>query len=219
MNTQPDDDIQKDRQRIYERNRDDLLKRQLSNAENFDKAILTYSSTGLAISLTFLKDYGQHTALVGHWLLYMSWAAFVAAIVLTIVSYMVSQKAISEQLEIAENHLRTGEYNHSALGRYIDLVNLFAGLCFIGAVILTTVFISLNVERGSNMANTKNELQNAAGLPRLQGFAMDGAPLPRMQAMPATTVQSSTATPPQSASPSVASAPVRPAPLRTEPNN
>jgi len=45
-----------ERQRVYERTRDDLLKRQLSNAENFDKAILSVSTAALGFSLAFLKD-------------------------------------------------------------------------------------------------------------------------------------------------------------------
>lgn len=46
-----------ERQRLYERHRDDLSKRQISNAENLDKSILTYSGAGLALSLGFLKDF------------------------------------------------------------------------------------------------------------------------------------------------------------------
>jgi hypothetical protein len=42
-------------QELYERYRDELLKRQLSNSENFDKAILTLSSAGLALYLTAIE--------------------------------------------------------------------------------------------------------------------------------------------------------------------
>jgi hypothetical protein len=41
---------------MYSEVRQDLLKRQFSNAENFDKAILSLSTAGLGFSLAFLKD-------------------------------------------------------------------------------------------------------------------------------------------------------------------
>ena len=46
----------KERQRLYEEYRKDLLARQLSNAQNFDKAVLSLSTAGLGFSLAFIKD-------------------------------------------------------------------------------------------------------------------------------------------------------------------
>ena len=40
---------------IFDSFRDELYKRQLSNSEAYDKAILSLSSAGLAISLSFIK--------------------------------------------------------------------------------------------------------------------------------------------------------------------
>jgi hypothetical protein len=81
----------KERTRVYERTRDDLSKRQLSNAENLDKSVLTYSGAGLALSLGFLKDFIPIREAKLPWALYGSWIAFTAAMVLVVLSYVFSQ--------------------------------------------------------------------------------------------------------------------------------
>ena len=61
----------KDRHELYQITRDDLLKRQLSNNEKLDTAVLTLSSAALALSVTFLN--GSFSA--NHfWLLIVAWA-------------------------------------------------------------------------------------------------------------------------------------------------
>ncbi len=45
------------RKKLFAELKGELFKRQLSNSDNFDKAVLAYSSAGLALSLGFLKDF------------------------------------------------------------------------------------------------------------------------------------------------------------------
>ena len=45
----------KTRSELYAELKEDINKRDLSNSESFDKAILSLSSAGLAISLSFIK--------------------------------------------------------------------------------------------------------------------------------------------------------------------
>src|SRR3569832_1908841 len=65
-----------ERKRLYERHREELSKRQISNAENLDKSILTYSAAGLALSLGFLKDFIPISQAKYAWMLYGSLAGF-----------------------------------------------------------------------------------------------------------------------------------------------
>ncbi len=51
-----DIDDQKIRNDLYAKIRDDLLKRQLSNSENADRAVLSVSAAALGFLLAFIKD-------------------------------------------------------------------------------------------------------------------------------------------------------------------
>jgi hypothetical protein len=80
-------DAEEERQKLFDELKAKLNKRELSNAENFDKSVLTYSSAGLAFSLAFLKDFLPIAKAVWGWLLYCSWGLFTLAIIITIISY------------------------------------------------------------------------------------------------------------------------------------
>lgn len=184
MNDHENDSI-KENLRIYERCRDDLLKRQLSNAENFDKAILAYSSAGLGFSVTFLKgltDKGHPYAI---WMLLLSWVLFSLSIISTIASYVASQKAIIRQLQIAQDYYQSGNHDaysaKNSAAQVTEWLNISSGLLFAVAIILTVVFACLNVEIGST--SMKEELTNAAGIPVMQKLVstQDGAPVPSLQ--------------------------------------
>ena len=71
-----DDSDYDDSEKLYEmytlREEEDISKRELSNIENLDKAILSLSSAGLGLSLVFIKNvvrcqkptmYGYYTVL------------------------------------------------------------------------------------------------------------------------------------------------------------
>lgn len=53
-------------------------KREMASTDNFDKSVLTLSSAGLGLSMSFLKDFVGY-AIVWPWVLYGSWILFVAA--------------------------------------------------------------------------------------------------------------------------------------------
>lgn len=184
-----------ERQRLYEKTRDDLLKRQLSNSENFDKAILSVSTAALGFSLAFLKDFVVLEHARCGWLLNASWGLFVWAIVATIVSLLVSQRGIMEQLEKAEGYYLRGDESHLTRGFYAkatDWINGAAGVLFILGVFVTTLFVSLNVEGGSKMAKETRgvrvgDIDGGAAIPTLQKMSggettvAKGAPIPNMQ--------------------------------------
>jgi hypothetical protein len=65
-----------ERKRLYSETRKDLLNRQLSNAENFDKAILSLSTAGLGFSLAFIKGIVPIRGATYLFLLYFSWWMF-----------------------------------------------------------------------------------------------------------------------------------------------
>ncbi|MBU9344511.1 hypothetical protein KTE11_07225 [Burkholderia multivorans] len=168
----------KERTRVHERERDDLRKRHISNAENLDKSVLTYSGAGLALSLGFLKDFIPIREARFAWALYGSWIAFTVAMVLVIVSYVVSQMVINFQLDRA--HRYYDEHEEDALDECtkIDLVAqhlngwIYAAAFAVG-LSLTILFVSVNLS-GANMANKSEKNGNWA-------FAQDGAIGTKMQ--------------------------------------
>ena len=83
-----------DRVRVYEKIRDELSKIQTSNAENFDRSILTLSSAGLGISLVFLDKLINISNAQFKLLLYLAWILFVLTIITTLASYIMGQKGI-----------------------------------------------------------------------------------------------------------------------------
>jgi hypothetical protein len=150
-----------DRQQRYASYREETAKRHLSNAENFDKAILTYSSAGLAFSLGFVKDFVPVESAAQLWMLYSSWVFFTTAIALVILSYPISQKVLDIQLDRAQAYYveRQDEVldETSKLEIAARWINTLSGAAFLAALILTTLFVFINFG-GSKMADTKARL-------------------------------------------------------------
>src|SRR5689334_3384649 len=68
--------------------------------ESFDTAILTLASSAFGISLA-LAQYMASVRLISQtWLLAGAWAGFIATILLTLVSFLVSQAAFRRQHEL-----------------------------------------------------------------------------------------------------------------------
>ena len=91
-------------ERAFSELKTELFKRQFSNAENFDKAILTLASGALALSLGFLKDFVSLNTANLVWSLYSSWFLFVSCIIITVASYLISQIGIEKQLKLAKRY-------------------------------------------------------------------------------------------------------------------
>ena len=177
--------------RLLADTRADLLKRQLSNSENYDKAILSLSTAFLGFSLAFLKDMlPLRTEWIG--LLYGSWVAFGVAVLSTIISFYMSQRGIDAQLRKAEDYyLRDDQV---ALAKHwtakaTDCVNSASGAFFIIGISLTIAFVIVNLDRRTEMANDKKTVQvsvgDGASIPRMQEVPLrKGAPIPNLQPMP-----------------------------------
>lgn len=185
-----------ERKRLYERYRDDLSKREISNAENHDKSILTYSATGLGLSLGLLKDFIPIAQAQYGWALYGSWILFILAMASVIVSYPISQKVIRLQLDRAKRYYldniesafgESGKWDFCAdnLNRWVSPVT------FILAIIFTTLFVSTNL-KGASMVGKKPPLSIAQ-----EGIAgMQMQPVPQQKNAAGVPIQSTTASQP-----------------------
>jgi hypothetical protein len=138
-----------ERQKLYADCRNDLLKRQLSNSENFDRSVLSLSSALLAGSIAFIRPSGvgagtDHAAILG-W----SWVALGAAIMITMVSFLVSQMAIARQLEFADDYYRRKQDGALTAtndpAKWTERLNILAGAAFLAGVGLTVWFAILSI--------------------------------------------------------------------------
>jgi len=148
-------------QRVYERMRDELLISQRSNSDNFDKAILSLSSAGLALTLTFISNLIDLSTAQILFLLYSTWVLFILAIISTLISFLASQKGISKQLDIAEkiylNNEPVDEKKIKRIASWVNYLNIFSVVVFILALIFLIIFSITNISRGALKMN--NQIQ------------------------------------------------------------
>lgn len=136
-------------QKLYMALKQEIDKRDLSNTENHDKAILTYSSLGLTISLTFLKDVTPLECVSHEWALFTSWVLFLAAIITVIFSFFLSQSALHTQLKNAEDYYLGDDDSAlnrtNPLGQLTKAANILSAIFFVLAVVCAALFCYLNV--------------------------------------------------------------------------
>ena len=125
-----------------------------SNYENFDKAIITLGSFGLTLSLSFLKDFLPIERADYGWTLYASWLCFCVSVFLTLCSFLLSDIAhrqsakILRKIIIEAESLSDSEKRPSA-STYLDIAMVASGIFFAMALVLTAVFVGLNLTNAS----------------------------------------------------------------------
>ena len=144
-----DDNNKKERHKLYAETRTDLLNRQLSNSELYDRSILTLSTSALGISLAFIKDIVSPDKAQCTGLLVISWWLFGLAIISTMLSFWASQKGIETQLDNASKYYLEGKDEHltkiNIHAKRTECLNCLSGTSFIMAIVLTIVFVSINI--------------------------------------------------------------------------
>lgn len=176
---------------MYAKTRDDLLKRQLSNSENADRAVLTVSVAALGFSLAFIKDIVPLFTATHSALLYLSWLCFVLAIIITLASYFTSQCAIAAQLALAERyyllHDEDALKTRPKLATLTDWFNMAGAVSFVVGILATCAFVAINLGKDTPMAERKPAMDGAS-IPNLQrtpsGMAQKGANIPTLQPVP-----------------------------------
>jgi hypothetical protein len=122
-----------------------------SGTENFDKYMLTFSSGALGLSLAFIKD----VAPVGKaiWLpsLIVSWVSFVLCILITLVSFRISIRAL-ERMEPCINafYLNNDEdafnkHLEDVWTRAVDWCAYLGIFFFVLGLIFTMMFVGVNI--------------------------------------------------------------------------
>ena len=144
------EDEQKTSNEMFDKYRDDMLKRQLSNSENYDKALLSLSTAGLALSISAIKFIIDLKTVDNLLLLKISWFLFFVVIATTIIAYLIGNAAITKQLKLAEdyyiNRLVHAQTQKNWLASFNSFLNVFTGIVFVIAIFLTIFFITINIK-------------------------------------------------------------------------
>jgi hypothetical protein len=163
------------RQRLHDAARSELLDRQRSNSESYDKAILTLASGALGLSLSFIKDILPASEPARRvCLLYVSWILLTAAIITTVASFLLSNEAINQALrQNTEYYLKRNEsaFVRTKLSRAVDASNYASGILFVFGIVLTVIFVSVNFSEVRGMKTSNTELINLKGghsVPQMQ---------------------------------------------------
>lgn len=176
------------RRRLYDAHRAELLERQRSNSESYDKAILTLSSGALGLSLTFIKDLLPTSKPLWMGVLYGSWMLLTAAIITTVASFLLSSAAINQAIEQgAEYYLhKKGEaFARTKLSIAVDAINYTSGAFFVVGILLTVLFVRINFSEARSMKDSKTgtvSLSSGHAVPRVQ--KIETVELKRGQSIP-----------------------------------
>jgi hypothetical protein len=163
----------------------EIHRRELSSSENFDKSVLTFSSGGLALSVGFLKDFVPIQIASLPWTLYVSWGLFTLATCSTMGSFLVSSRALAEQKKLAYSfYIERDEEAFNRINGWnlaTQVLNYFSGGAFLLAMILTVVFISINLEKGNAMKQFTDNLNPTLHQATQSGLLQKGLTVPTMQ--------------------------------------
>ena len=166
--------------KMFDALRDELLKRELSNTENYDKAILTLSSASLGFSLIAIWSVVPLDTGIYLWVIKLSWALLLISITTSLVAYLLSNKAIFKQLSNARKYYKEGSadtFNRPNIFIKINrILNYTTGLLFISALSAIVIFVTLNIGRGTNTMskeikdtkNTTEMVKRSANIPEME---------------------------------------------------
>jgi len=199
--------------KIHDVSRNELLKRQLSNSENYDKAILSLSSAALALSLIAIKFIIPLNTANQLWAIKLSWIFFLITIIVSLAAFLVSNRAINKQLSIEEDYYIKGivkaQTEKNIFSSINSVLNNITGIVFIAAISLVIYFVTINLGHGENEMSTKKPssttkvfVTDSASVPKMQIAPDSGkktttsADIPKMQLAPGNIPAKQTASPP-----------------------
>jgi uncharacterized membrane protein YpjA len=164
-------------QKMFSERRRELIDRQLSNSEAQDKAILTLSSSGLVLSVSFIRFVVELDSATYTYLLFSSWLFFALAVISTIFSYLIGQKAINDSIGISYKYYIEDNDDYEnivpASSNINDKVNLLSSITFMLAVISIAAFITLNINQNEKNIMSKDKSKTV--------FVKDSAAVPAME--------------------------------------
>jgi sterol desaturase/sphingolipid hydroxylase (fatty acid hydroxylase superfamily) len=135
-----------ERQRLYERTRDDLAATGRSVSQSYDRAMLTLSSAFLGGSLAFVGQIVDLPNASAKWLLYLAWLLFALTIIFTLASFIYGLHTLQPLRDAAERYYmqrdqeawKVSERVQRIVLRYVVAcgVSFLLGIIFLGAFVV-----------------------------------------------------------------------------------
>ena len=127
-----------------ERNR--FITSATEESKSYDQTILTFSAGAIALSLTFIEKIAPVP--ICQSLLYVSWIMFGLAVISVIASFLISQKAFSNEIEYLDRLWNAAEGRQTTLpkrdvNRHTTAtrrLNISSGLLFVGGIAFLIAF-------------------------------------------------------------------------------
>lgn len=155
--------------KIYDEYTRHLLECRRLSFEHFDKAILTLSSGGLGLSITFIHNIVSPYSAINKIALVTAWVSFALSVLSTLVSFITSQFAFDRQISLAEEYYVKN--NEEALKKrnkpalVTRLLNIMSAFFFIMAVSSLLCFVSTNIYKEVDMSKKEaNEIALFEGI-------------------------------------------------------
>ena len=168
-----------ERQRRYERYEDQNWAAKLSNSVNLDRSILALSMASLGVSATLIRAAPGASYFL---FLYLSWSFFLVAIMITIGSFIASQRELVAKLEFARRHLLdldpVAGKEHDDYRAYTTHLGSSAAVAFFAGLLFLLIFFAINfpLTETSNMADEQDKAASKNNLP-------ESAPSPKLPAV------------------------------------
>lgn len=141
-----DPDEEENRRREYLEERRLAIDAEGEVATSFDKAMLTLSAGALALSISFIHQVAPAPRYVC--LLLVVWAGFVAALLATLVSFLVGQVSMRRHREIMDNrYANKRDDERNAAATWTHALNISSIVFFATGAALFVIFCALNIER------------------------------------------------------------------------
>ena len=135
-----------DSREYYERVREELLKRSLSNSENFDRAVLSLAAAIISFTALFIKDIKSSTGAASRCALQAGIWLLAFAIIATIASVFASQLALTQQIDRAERVYLEGAQLDRELplsAKITTYLNVVSGVFFALGLISFAIFVTM----------------------------------------------------------------------------
>lgn len=149
MSNKQDKDMDKNYE-IYLEERRELIHAERLMYQSFDKAILTLSAGGLGISITFINQIAPNPIVNTKCLIISAWIFFSLSIFSTLISFLTSQIACRQQIEICEElllHNKFGDNSRiSKLAMVTKWLNYVSIFFFLLGVITLASFCLKNLQ-------------------------------------------------------------------------
>lgn len=140
------DEEKETRREMFDKYEAELRSRELSNSQQYDKAILTLSSAGFTISVTAFQALKGHTEIENVFFLVCSWWLFFLTIAISLLGFVVGNSAIRRQIKFANDYyiqcFKDAGPKTSFLVRLNSALNILAGITFLTAIGFTITFFT-----------------------------------------------------------------------------